>query len=177
MKNSEDKKAEIEKLETRIFELNTERESLVQQVRELRETYFVSTPESARLLDSGLHFSPAAFPGAPLSKESPEADRVAFYRDLFHGRRDVYAERFESRRTGKSGYQPVCANLWKRPLCQKPKIKCHQCPHRVLVPLSEAVIRQHLAGETTVGIHPMLLSETCRLLAADFDNDGWQEDP
>jgi hypothetical protein len=36
----------------------------------------------------------------------------------------VFPRRFESKRTGKSGYQPVCRNEWIRPPCQKPKIKC-----------------------------------------------------
>ena len=168
---------EIEALEARIAELDAERDLLARQVRELREMYSVSSSaEPARLLKPGFDLSPVTFPDAPISKESPEAGRVAFFLDLFHGRRDVYAERFESRRTGKSGYQPVCANLWKRPLCQKPKVKCHQCPHRVLVPLSDGVVRKHLSGDVTVGIYPMLPAETCRLLAVDFDKDGWQGD-
>ncbi|MDP6631797.1 MAG: DEAD/DEAH box helicase family protein [Kiritimatiellia bacterium] len=133
-------------------------------------------PRPDPFAESGLSLSLSTFPEAPLCKKSPEEDRIAFFLDLFHGRRDVYAERFESQRTGKSGFQPVCANLWKRPLCQKPKTKCHQCPHRILVPLSENVIRRHLAGDTTVGMYPMLPAETCRLLAVDFDKGSWQED-
>jgi hypothetical protein len=39
---------------------------------------------------------------------SPE-DKIALFRSLFRGRDDVYPRRFESRRTGKSGYQPACA--------------------------------------------------------------------
>jgi len=171
--STENKRPEIELLEGRIAELDAERDALVLQVRELRETYSMS---AARSPEREFDLSPVTFPDAPLSKESAEADRVAFFLDLFHGRRDVYAERFESRRTGKSGYQPVCVNLWKRPLCQKPKVKCHQCLHRVLVPLSEAVVRKHLAGTAIVGIYPLLPAETCRLLAVDFDKGGWQED-
>ena len=34
---------------------------------------------------------------------SPEA-KLALFRSLFRGRQDVYARRFESRRTGKCGY-------------------------------------------------------------------------
>ena len=39
-----------------------------------------------------------------LSRHSPAAAKVAFYRSLFRGREDVYPQRFESRKTGKSGY-------------------------------------------------------------------------
>ena len=33
--------------------------------------------------------------------------KIALFRSLFRGREDVYARRFESRRTGKSGYAPA----------------------------------------------------------------------
>ena len=179
--DNKDRAGEIEKLEDRIAELDAERATAALKVRELRATYSTSIKAEAAsppdaTTETGLRLSPVTLANAPLSKGSPEADRIAFFLDLFHGRRDVCAERFESKRTGKSGYQPVCANLWRRPLCQKPKVKCHQCPHRVLVPLSNAVIRQHLAGDVTVGIYPMLPAETCRLLVVDFDKDGWKED-
>lgn len=49
-----------------------------------------------------------------------EAEKIALFRSLFKGRNDVYPKRFESRKTGKSGYQPVCANEWIPGVCQKP---------------------------------------------------------
>jgi hypothetical protein len=48
----------------------------------------------------------------------PEA-KIALFRSLFRGRDDVYARRFESRKTGKSGYAPACANEWVRGICEK----------------------------------------------------------
>jgi hypothetical protein len=36
---------------------------------------------------------------------SPEA-KIALFRSLFRGRDDVYPRRFESRKSGKSGYAP-----------------------------------------------------------------------
>ena len=35
--------------------------------------------------------------------------KVALFRSLFQGREDVFARRWFSPTTGKSGYQPVCA--------------------------------------------------------------------
>ncbi len=35
--------------------------------------------------------------------------KIALFHWLFRGRDDVYPRRFESRKTGKSGYQPACA--------------------------------------------------------------------
>jgi hypothetical protein len=117
-----------------------------------------------------------------VDQHSAPADKVALFRSLFRGRDDVYPRRFESRRTGKSGYAPVCANEWVRGLCEKPRVKCAHCPHRRLLPMTDEVIRQHLIGrdeqgrDFVAGIYPMLLDETCFFLAVDFDKGAWQQD-
>ena len=79
-------------------------------------------------------------------------EKVALFRRLFRGRTDVYPIRWESKSTGKSGYTPACANEWRAGVCEKPRIKCSDCGNRLLVPLSDAVIYDHLAGEHTVGV-------------------------
>jgi hypothetical protein len=112
---------------------------------------------------------------------SPE-DKVALFRSLFRGRDDVYPRRFESRKTGKSGYAPACANEWVKGVCEKPRIKCAECPHRRFLPVTDEVIRCHLSGQDgngwdfTIGVYPMLMDETCFFVAADFDKATWQED-
>jgi hypothetical protein len=62
-------------------------------------------------------------------QHSPAAAKVAFFRSLFRGREDVYPRRYESRKTGKSGYAPACANEWLQGICEKARIKCALCPH------------------------------------------------
>lgn len=52
---------------------------------------------------------------------SPQS-KIALFRSLFRGRDDVYPRRFESRKTGKSGYAPACENEWVRGVCEKPRI-------------------------------------------------------
>ena len=117
-----------------------------------------------------------------VSQTSPPQDKVALFRSLFRGRDDVYPRRFESRRTGKSGYQPVCANEWVRGVCEKPRIKCADCPHRRVVPVTDEVISWHLTGKDAeglpfvAGVYPLLLDDTCHFLAIDFDKAGWQDD-
>ena len=112
---------------------------------------------------------------------SPE-EKIALFRSLFRGREDVYPRRFESRKTGKSGYAPACANEWVRGICEKPRIKCAECPNRRFLPVTDEVIRWHLSGcddashPFVAGVYPMLLDETCFLLAVDFDKSGWLED-
>jgi len=114
-------------------------------------------------------------------ESSPEA-KIALYRSFFRGRDDVYPRRFESRRSGKSGYQPACANEWAAGVCEKPKVKCPVCPHRRFLPVTDEVIRRHLSGQDAaghdfvMGVYPMLQDETCFFLAADFDKTHWQED-
>jgi superfamily II DNA or RNA helicase len=117
-----------------------------------------------------------------IHRHSAPEDKIALFRSLFRGREDVYPRRFESRRTGKTGYSPVCANEWVRGICEKPKIKCAECQHRRFLPVTDDVIRCHLSGQDangwdfTMGLYPMLLDETCFFIAADFDKATWQDD-
>lgn len=46
----------------------------------------------------------------------------------------------------------------------------------MLVPFSDSVIYDHLAGEHTVGIYPLQSDDTCYFLAVDFDEADWRED-
>ena len=62
-----------------------------------------------------------------ITNNSPPAAKIALFRSLFRGREDVYPRRFESRKTGKSGYAPACANEWVRGVCEKPQIKGRSC--------------------------------------------------
>jgi len=84
-------------------------------------------------------------------------EKVALFRRLFRGRTDVYPIRWESKTTGKTGYAPACENEWRHGVCNKPRIKCSDCSYRVLSPLSDAVIYDHLAGEHTVGVYTPLI--------------------
>lgn len=70
---------------------------------------------------------------------SPAHAKVALFRSLFRGREDVYARRFDSPKTGKSGYAPACANEWVRGICRKPTIKCADCAHRKFLPVTDEV--------------------------------------
>jgi superfamily II DNA or RNA helicase len=103
-------------------------------------------------------------------------EKVALFRTLFRGRTDVYPIRWEGKTSGKSGYAPACANEWRADVCEKPRIKCSECAHRALLPLTDAVIYDHLAGEHTVGVYPLLEGDTCHFLAVDFDEADWRED-
>ncbi|HMS04919.1 MAG TPA: DEAD/DEAH box helicase family protein [Burkholderiaceae bacterium] len=103
-------------------------------------------------------------------------EKVALFRRLFRGRTDVFSVRWESKTTGKAGYAPACANEWRAGVCEKPRIKCGDCSNRLLIPLSDAVVYDHLAGGHTVGVYPLLEDDTCSFLAVDFDEADWRDD-
>jgi hypothetical protein len=100
---------------------------------------------------------------------------VKLFASLFRGREDVYPVRWESK-TGKSGYSPACANEWRAGICEKPRIKCGDCAHRALIPVTGQTVFDHLAGRHTVGVYPLLSDDTCHFLAVDFDDAEWRED-
>lgn len=114
-------------------------------------------------------------PQTESSRLSTEA-KVALFRRRFRGRTDVYAVRWESKTTGKSGYAPACANEWRAGVCEKPRIKCGDCRNRSLIPLSDAAIYAHLAGDHTIGVYPLLEDDSCYFVAIDFDEAEWTED-
>jgi superfamily II DNA or RNA helicase/very-short-patch-repair endonuclease len=117
-----------------------------------------------------------------VNQHSSAEAKIALFRTLFRGREDVYPRRFESRKTGRAGYSPACGNEWVRGICEKPRIKCSECPHQRFLPVTEEVIRWHLSGRDdqggafVMGVYPMLLDEICFFLAADFDKATWCED-
>ncbi|MFU8833409.1 MAG: TOTE conflict system archaeo-eukaryotic primase domain-containing protein, partial [Wenzhouxiangella sp.] len=97
------------------------------------------------------------------------------FRRLFRGREDVYPQRWESAK-GTSGYSPACGNEWKPGICHKPRVKCGDCNQRQLLPVTDQVIYDHLAGKQTIGVYPLLSYDSCYFLAADFDEADWRED-
>lgn len=101
-----------------------------------------------------------------LDKASAAQDKVALFRSLFRGREDVYAVRWANERSGKKGYAPACEDPWSLRKGQS----------RVYLPLTDQVVRDHLAGEKTIGIFPLVKDSSCWFLACDFDKDGWQLD-
>ncbi|QPN67272.1 DEAD/DEAH box helicase family protein [Synechococcus sp. CBW1006] len=125
---------------------------------------------------------PAPTEPAPISQAAPAngpsstREKVALFRRLFRGRDDVHALRWQSNSSGRSGYGPACANEWKPGICEKPRVACRDCSHRELLPLSDAAIYGHLAGDHTIGLYPLLENDHCHLLAVDFDEQDWRDD-
>ena len=154
-----------------LAELENHRSELLAHLAELqreKEAYFQSGHEEPTI-----------------THQSSQIDKVVLFRKLFRGREDVYPRRFESLKTGKKGYQPVCRNEWVSGVCGKPKTHCEDCQQRDFLIVTDTVIQSHLQGfdpqesskrDFTIGVYPMLPDETCWFLAADFDKVSWQDD-
>ncbi len=89
------------------------------------------------------------------------------YRSLFAGRDEVYAYRWE--RDGKKGWSPKYDRQPGQTWAEAKDVKQY-------LPLTNAVIHDHLSGKTTIGLYPMLPDDSCRLLACDFDGADWRLD-
>lgn len=112
-------------------------------------------------------------------------EKVELFQSLFCGRNDVFARRWYSAKTGKSGYQPVCINEWQRGVCDKKKQPCAECPNRQFKALEYQDIYAHLAGKDefgrdVVGLYPIREDNTVSFLCVDFDDKsckhGYQDD-
>lgn len=126
-----------------------------------------------------------AAPSIPQKLSLSLEEKVNLFRSLFQGRKDVFARRWFSPTTGKSGYQPVCGREWNREFCDKKKYKCAECPNREFQPLGYDDIYHHLEGKDpkerdVVGVYAILPDNTCRFLCCDFDDKscahGYQDD-
>lgn len=154
--------------------LSAENERLRNIIGSLNLDY-TQPPEPSIMKQSSLASESGSDSAKIVSSSSTAERKVALFRDLFRGRDDVYAVRWESR-SGKAGYSPACRNEWNRSFCKKPQVKCSHCEYRELVPLSDEVIVDHLRGKCTIGIYPLMTDESCQVLIVDFDKASWQED-
>ncbi|MGO9721712.1 MAG: TOTE conflict system archaeo-eukaryotic primase domain-containing protein [Methylocella sp.] len=48
---------------------------------------------------------------------SPIQAKIALFRRLFQGRRDVFPVRWENVKSGRNGCSPACRNKWRRGVC------------------------------------------------------------
>lgn len=108
-------------------------------------------------------------------------DKIRLFRDIFKGRSDVFARRYESAVSGKTGFSPVCQNRWDRLLCDARRTPCAACPNSRFAPWSDKAAMAHLLGHDcrgrpfTAAIYPMTSDERVRLCAVSLDEDNWRE--
>jgi superfamily II DNA or RNA helicase len=162
--------------ENELLVIDSKRAELIARIKQLRQR-------------KALHNQPAQpalqLPNVAVSNQSNQEEKIALFRSLFKGREDVFARRFESVRTGKSGYQPVYRIEWANGVLHKPNNPRAKSSSQDFVSLSNEVIRSHLlgvdptnrsGGDFTIGIYPLCLDENCWFIAVDFDKSTWSDD-
>lgn len=102
-------------------------------------------------------------------------EQISLYKNLFQGRDDVYARRWE--KDTKSGWSPAYAFDWN-------EFNAHRAhggtiknfTNKTLIPFTHGVIDGHLTGKETIGIYPILPDNTSYFIVADFDEASWKID-
>ena len=154
--------AAIDREQALIARLGREREEALARVRSLQ----------AQLGTPGEDVDCSVSPSPP----STAGEKVALFRSLFRGRDDVFPKLWVNPRTDRKGYAPACSNEWVRGVCEKPRVKCSECPNQAFISLSDQVVLDHLQGRHVMGVYPLLPDDTCWFLAADFDEASWADD-
>lgn len=158
-----DLRRQLAEAEKRLVDLATQLCQAEIEVQQLRGRIYDQQP--GRLVTANQ-------PGRALSP----TDKVTLFRSLFRGRSDVYPKLWINSKNGTKGYSPACTNEWVRGVCEKPRVKCSECPSQAFPPVDDDAILGHLQGRHIIGVYPMLPDETCWFLAADFDKGSWMED-
>ncbi|MCJ7570184.1 MAG: DEAD/DEAH box helicase [Anaerolineales bacterium] len=163
--------------EEELDSLDSRRKAILEQIDKLKRELALLGKESSESLDD--------FGKSTINNQSSEDAKIALFRILFRGREDVYARRYESVRTSKTGYFPASRMKGGRGFGEKPDAGSDDIEQRDFLPLTDEVIRNHLLGkdpqsrskhEFTIGLYPLLLDETCCFLVVDFDKSTWIED-
>src|SRR6266478_4336971 len=166
-------------LRTRLEGALAEGQRLREEVRRLKAIlaqHSIPFHELKALQPASERCLPALSDIAQIVTLSDNQAKITLFRSLFRGREDVYAERWRTK-DGTWAYRPAGKRDWQAVLASSPKEhKKVDRQTRTLYAVNDEVIRQHLTGKKTIGIYPLLVDETCWLLATDFDKKTWQED-
>lgn len=162
-------------------EQDAARAELVSRIVELETQLFVAKQALATLESKSKRSIPAQskilndLSTPAVTGQSSSAEKMALFMDRFQGRKDVYATRWVSSRTGKSGWSPAVRGGFYTD---------EATPSDHLA-LDARVVEAHLRGnpgsdpaarEFRAGIYPLLEGDLCRLLVCDFDDADWKRD-
>ncbi len=87
-------------------------------------------------------------------------DKITLYKSLFIGRTDVFAQHWVSWDGQKKGWFPVHTDR----------------TNSVYAKLTDSALEQHLRGDKTIGIYPLLTNNTSWFVVADFDGERWKKE-
>lgn len=108
--------------------------------------------------------------GERVRLETPKSveEKLKLFKELFACQENVYPKLWHNQKSGAKGYSPACNNEWIRGVCDKPRVKCSECPNQAFPSLDEFALRRHLEGQDTVGtyaIERMILAFSSRLIS------------
>jgi hypothetical protein len=156
--------AAIAAIEARLRELDSERDAAARELVGLRA-------RRERVSSDG----DAENEEARADSWTPQR-KLALFASLFRGREEVFPLRWEKPAKGKSGWAPRCENEWKTGVCDKPRVKCGECPNQAFRAPTGSELLGHLQGRQVMGVYPLLDDDTCWLLAIDLDGHSWRAD-
>ncbi len=163
-------------LEERVKTAQAECERLRKENVRLRAMLGVHDPVPEHPVPSAPGSTPTPLPFRSITEASTPEQKIALFRGLFRGREDVYAVRWEGK-AGKAGYSPASVMDWRAiHAARAEERKKVARKTRMLLPLTNDAIRNHLTGKQTIGVYPLLPDETCWFLALDFDKKSWMAD-
>jgi len=99
-------------------------------------------------------------------------NNLATYKKLFRGREDIYAVRWE--KDGKGGYMPAYKVDWNE--YNKHKAtggNFSTFKNKKPEAFNDVALNEHLIGNKTIGVYPLLIDNTSCFVAADFDEANW----
>jgi len=116
-----------------------------------------------------------------LTQRFDSVDKITLFRSLFRGREDVIAPVYKPENWSRG----ICTGLRERmdPWCvREAQDQMRRMSESPVSAGNRSSIRQHLSGHDEFGrefvnrVYPLLLDETCFLLAVDLDGNTWEKD-
>lgn len=94
--------------------------------------------------------------------------QISLYKNLFKGREDVFAVRWE--KNEKNGYMPAYDLNWNEFAKHKANGgTLKDFANKTYSRLTDQRIVNHLTGKETIGVYPLLEDNTSWFVVADFD--------
>lgn len=161
----------------KLADLIFQRDRLREELSKIEKEISVLTQKTASLNLPFAHEIPKdtdqekPYDSAPLTPQQ----KISLFYDLFKGRGDTFAERWESfYDPQKAGYSPIC--IKRSGECQRPYSLCKNCPDKRYKPFTPKDVEQHLLGNKTVGTYPLVNGRYCPFAVIDLDEDDWRND-
>lgn len=161
----------------KLADLIFQRDRLREELSKIEKEISVLTQKTASLNLPFAHEIPKDTDQEKPSDPAPltPQQKISLFYDLFKGRGDTFAERWESfYDPQKAGYSPIC--IKRSGECQRPYSLCKNCPDKRYKPFTPKDVEQHLLGNKTVGTYPLVNGRYCPFAVIDLDEDDWRND-